>query len=115
MEQANNLKLKAEVADKTNKITLISVQYEEQIESIKDMINAKDEQLRRVSSVLMVSDYDMIRLKVVNELEIGHREQVQALNVEINKKNGELLDLKTKHALIQEKYNLLTAQLKQKD
>lgn len=68
MEQANNLKLKAELADKNTRITLISAQYEEQIESIKDMINAKDDELRRVSSVLLVSDYDMIRLKVINEL-----------------------------------------------
>jgi len=32
------------------------------------MINLKDEELRRMSSVLMVTDYDVIRLKVINEL-----------------------------------------------
>ena len=44
----------------------MSSQYEDQIREIKDMINLKDEELRRMSSVLMVSDYDVIRLKVIN-------------------------------------------------
>jgi hypothetical protein len=76
MEQASNLKMKAELADKTNRIASISAQYEDQIMGIKEMIDAKDEELRRVSSVLLVSDYDMIRLKVVNELELNHREEM---------------------------------------
>lgn len=38
-----------------------------------------------------------------------------SLNGEINKKNGELLELKTKYSLIQEKYELMTGQLKQKE
>jgi hypothetical protein len=32
------------------------------------MILLKDEELKRLSSVLIVSDYDMVRLKIVNEL-----------------------------------------------
>ena len=32
------------------------------------MIGLKDEELRRMSSALLVSDVDLIRLKVVNEL-----------------------------------------------
>ena len=42
MEQNNNLKLKAEVADKSNKIVTMSNQYEEQIMNVKDMISLKD-------------------------------------------------------------------------
>ena len=49
-EQGTNLKLKAEVADKSQKITSISHQYEEQISNVKDMISVKDEELRRLSS-----------------------------------------------------------------
>ena len=42
MEQNNNLKLKAEVADKSNRIATTSNQYEEQIMNVKDMIALKD-------------------------------------------------------------------------
>lgn len=35
MEQANNLKLKSELADRNNKLLAISAQYEEQISGIK--------------------------------------------------------------------------------
>lgn len=42
MEQGNNLKLKAQVSDKTNRLVAISNQYEEQISNIKEMINIKD-------------------------------------------------------------------------
>ena len=68
MEQANNLKLKAEVKDKANRLVAVSNQYEEQIGSIKEMIDMKDEELRRLSSALLVNDVDLIRLKIVNEL-----------------------------------------------
>lgn len=33
----------------------------------------------------MVTDYDMIRLRVISELELVHREQVEELNKEIAK------------------------------
>ena len=68
MEQNTNLKLKGQVADKSSKITNISIQYQEQIAGIKEMIGLKDEELRRMSSALLVSDVDLIRLKVVNQL-----------------------------------------------
>lgn len=68
IEQTNNLKLKADLNDRDNRILTLSAQYEDQIEDIKQMIAAKDGELRRLSSVLMVTDYDMIRLKVINEL-----------------------------------------------
>lgn len=66
MEQTNNFKLKNQLSDINNKVITVTNQYEEQISDIKDMISLKDEELKRLSSVLIVSDYDMVRLKVVN-------------------------------------------------
>ena len=66
VEQGNNLRLKAELADKSNRLSDISNQYEDQISGIKEMINVKDEELRRLSAALLVTDVDLIRLKVVN-------------------------------------------------
>ena len=60
------MRLKAEVADKGNRLSDISNQYEDQISGIKEMINVKDEELRRLSAALLVTDVDLIRLKVVN-------------------------------------------------
>ena len=50
----------------------------------------KDEELRRMSSVLMVNDYDMIRLKVINELELAHQEEVDQVK-EQQVKSGQQL------------------------
>lgn len=40
------------------------------------MIAIKDQELRRINSFLMVNDADVIRLRVINELELTHREEI---------------------------------------
>lgn len=78
------------------------------------MIAAKDEELRRISSVLLVSDYDMIRLKVMNQVELVHREQVERLNVEIHKKDVEIAELKSRSSTLSSKYEYLVVEMKRK-
>jgi len=34
-----------------------------------------------MGSVLMVSDYDVIRLKVINELELTHKEELERVHL----------------------------------
>lgn len=65
-EQSMVNKFKSEVLDKNAKIVQLSHQYEDQIEQIKNMIDAKDEQLRKLTAIAMITDYDVIRLKIVN-------------------------------------------------
>jgi phage host-nuclease inhibitor protein Gam len=112
VEQTGNLRLKGELADRNSRIAAMTGQYEGQIGEIKEVIAAKDEELRRMSSVLIVSDYDMVRLKVVNELELGHREEVERLNTEINRKVGEIAELRSKCGLLNSKYEHLSEELK---
>jgi ribosome-binding ATPase YchF (GTP1/OBG family) len=87
LEQGSNLKLKAEVADKSSRIIAISAQYEEQIVDIKEMLSLKDEELRRLSSALLVTDVDLIRLRVVNELELAHKEQLEGLHRDLTRRD----------------------------
>lgn len=81
VEQTNNYKLKSQLGEKTNRMMAISSQYEQQISDIKEMIEMKDQQLKRMGSVLMVSDYDVIRLKVINELELTHKEELERVHL----------------------------------
>ncbi len=68
----------------------MSHQYEGQIHEIKDMISLKDQELRRLNSYLMVNDADVIRLKVINQVQIGHKEELEKYGMEIVKKNNEI-------------------------
>ena len=72
----------------------------------------KDEELRRLSSALLVSDVDLIRLKVVNQLELVHKEEIDQIHQKINKKDIELAQLKSKYALVMQKNQVLTGEIK---
>ena len=111
-QQGNNLKLKAEVADKSQRIGTISHQYQEQIADIKDMIALKDQELRRLSSALLVSDVDLIRLKIVNQIELTHKQELEALQKEINRKDVELSEGKSRNQLLSQKIEFLSAEMK---
>ena len=115
MEQNTNLKLKGQVADKSSKISHISIQYQEQIAGIKEMIGLKDEELRRMSSALLVSDVDLIRLKVVNELQLTHKEEMEALHREIHKRDVELAEVKSKNKLVQQKNGYMSEEMKKQE
>ncbi len=39
---------------------------------------------------LMVNDADVIRLKVINQVQIGHKEELEKYGMEIVKKNNEI-------------------------
>ena len=43
---------------------------------MKNLIESKDEELKKMRKNLSVTDYDMIRLRILNEVEIGHHEEL---------------------------------------
>lgn len=65
-EQGTSAKLKLDLAERNNRIIQLSHEYEDQINQTKELISLKDEELRKISSLLMVHDSDIIRLKVIN-------------------------------------------------
>lgn len=54
------------LAQRNNKIEELSGIYETQITDLKDLITAKDHELASIRASLLVTDYDVIRLRVIN-------------------------------------------------
>ena len=52
---------------------------------MKNLIESKDEELKRIRKSLSITDYDMIRLRILNEVELVHDEEIQALKQEITR------------------------------
>ncbi len=75
-EQNSNSKLKAQLNDTTINLNNMAHQYEEQIAEVKELLTIKDEELRRINSYLRVNDADIIRMKVVNELQLEYAEKL---------------------------------------
>jgi hypothetical protein len=46
----------------------MSVGYESQLTELKQFVFAKDRELQSIRGTLSVCDYDMIRLRAINEL-----------------------------------------------
>lgn len=55
----------------------MSASYEMQLKELKQFVNLKDRELQGIRGSLMVTDYDMIRLRVISQLELVHREQLE--------------------------------------
>ena len=68
--------LKKELSEKTIKLQNYAISYEEQLIDMKNLIESKDEELKKMRKNLSVTDYDMIRLRILNEVEIGHHEEL---------------------------------------
>ena len=66
VEQASSACLKGQLAQAESRLQAVGQQYEQQVGEVKEMIALKDQELRRISSFLMVNDADVIRLKVIN-------------------------------------------------
>ena len=90
----------------------ISHQYEDQIHEIKDMIALKDQELRRLNSYLMVNDADVIRLKVINQVQIGHKEELERYGLEIMKKSIEINEIRANMNFAMDKNQVLERQIR---
>jgi hypothetical protein len=65
----------------------VAVSYEQRLTELKEFINAKERELQAMRGSLMVTDYDMVRLRVISELEVGHREQMEERTREVERLN----------------------------
>lgn len=113
VEQANSARVKGQLVETAGKLQAVSQQYEQQIGEIKEMIAIKDQELRRINSFLMVNDADVIRLKVINELELTHREEVEKLRTELFRKQAEVGELQASHSLVCNKNEHLQRQARE--
>jgi hypothetical protein len=74
-EQDKNKELNRQLRAKNNKIEEISREYEDQIMNIKELIERKDFEIKKYTQV-KVTDYDMIRFRVISEVEAQHNEEI---------------------------------------
>lgn len=70
-EQEKNKALTRELREKRVKIEEISREYEDQIMNIKELIERKDLEIKKYTQI-KVTDYDMIRFRVISEVEAQH-------------------------------------------
>jgi hypothetical protein len=70
-EQEKNKELTRQLREKSHKIEDISREYEDQIMNIRELIERKDFEIKKYTQV-KVTDYDMIRFRVISEVEAQH-------------------------------------------
>lgn len=103
--------MKAQLSETALNLNTVAHQYEAQIGEIKDLLTVKDEELRRINSYLRVNDADIIRMKVINELQLEHAEKIERLNAEIVRKAAEVTELRTTCASLLDKHEHLQREM----
>ena len=68
--------LKLQLHSLTHRLQELSYQYENQIQEMKQLIDAKDMEIRKAQKALNITDYDMVRIRVLNEVELTHQEEL---------------------------------------
>jgi hypothetical protein len=79
--------LNKQLGERTVKLSEVAVSYEQRLTELKEFVNAKERELQVMRGSLMVTDYDMVRLRVISELEAGHREQMEERTREVERLN----------------------------
>ena len=73
----------------------IEVQFDTTIRNLKSAIEQKQKEIEDVQTKVMpILDQDMIKLKLINELEVPHKLQMEAKNIELEKFQEENYELK---------------------
>lgn len=87
--------------------------YDSQIVELKSLIERKSTELERISmNILPRFDQDMIRIKLLNELELPHREEVEARDDQIRRQQTAILELEKKLELESAKTQALQEEYK---
>lgn len=71
---------------------------------LKEFVHAKERELQGIRGALLGTDYDVIRLRIVGELELVHREQVEEVQKEKDRAEKLLADEKQARLIITEKF-----------
>jgi uncharacterized protein (UPF0216 family) len=77
--------LNQRLGERTAKLSEMAVSYEQRLAELKQFVSAKERELQTMRGSLVVTDYDMVRLRVISELETGHREQMEERNAEVER------------------------------
>ena len=73
----------------------IEVQFDTTIRNLKSAIEQKQKEIEDVQTKVMpILDQDMIKIKLINELEVPHKLQMEAKNIELDKFQEENYELK---------------------
>ena len=75
------------------RLNLMSENYEIQIEELKILVETRSEELEELSrQILPKMDEDMLRIRLINELEIPHREEMDDLAKDLSRLQSEVLE-----------------------
>jgi len=81
-------------------------QFDNTIRSFKIAIEQKQKELEDVQAKVIPSlDHDMIRIKIINELEVPHRQAIEAKQQEIDKLQDQVYELKRQLDILNTKYD----------
>ena len=73
----------------------MEVNFDSSLRNFKMAIEQKQKELEDVQSKVIPSlDHDMIRIKIINELEMPHRQQIESKDHEINRLHDQIYELK---------------------
>ena len=85
--------LKIEVISQEKKE--IEIQFDTTIRNLKNSIEQKQKEIEEIQTKVMpILDQDMIKIKLINELEVPHKLQMEAKNIEVEKLQDENYELK---------------------
>jgi len=83
----------------------LEVQFDTTIRNFKLAIEQKQKELEEVQAKVIPSlDHDMIRIKIINELEIPHRQAIETKNQEIDRLQDQVYELKRQVEFTNSKY-----------
>ena len=78
--------------------------FESTIRNFKIAIEQKQKELEDVQAkIIPTLDHDMMRIKIINELELPHRQALDAKNAEIDKLQDQIYELKRQNDMLSTK------------
>ncbi|EAR85064.2 hypothetical protein TTHERM_00530160 (macronuclear) [Tetrahymena thermophila SB210] len=111
-------KLKDEKSEQVQRIQVvinekndIENHYEQVVKNLKNQIEEKQREIEYIQAKVLPSlDQDMIRVRLLNELEAPHRIELEAKQLEIERLQEKHYDLKRQLELFKTKYEVITAE-----
>ncbi|KAL4440811.1 hypothetical protein ABPG74_013792 [Tetrahymena malaccensis] len=111
-------KLKEEKSEQVQRIQVVVNEkndlenhYEQVAKNLKNQIEEKQREIEYIQAKVLPSlDQDMIRVRLLNELEAPHRIELEAKQLEIERLQEKQYDLKRQLELFKTKYEVITAE-----
>lgn len=85
--------------------------FDATIRNFKIAIEQKQKELEDVQNkVILTLDHDMMRIKIINELELPHRHALDSKQAEVDKLQDQVYELKSQNDLLDNKLKLLRSE-----